>query len=317
MKDEERNDFVEMMRRVADFSGIQLVAWCVLTNHFHILAFLPEAVEIEEEEVLRRYGVLKGIVARKKLEMQFTQWREGGENGKERIQAELEKLKSRMYDIGEFMKILKQWFTVEYNRRYAHVGTLWESVYHDKVIKDECESVARVAGYIHLNPIRAAATDRFDGYVWSSFTALKRGDGIALKGMRMIYGEGTAANEITEAHGELMRQMLEEEKQKRAMEIARKRAAGYKVPADPLTNEAMIAQAAAHLEKVIDESVALTEMRKVRGRPTSGRVELERRIIELWKMNPRIRADAIAEATGRPISTVYLYLKRMKQEGKF
>ena len=50
MKDEERNDFVEMMRRVADFSGITLVAWCVLNNHFHIFAFLPEAVEIAEEE---------------------------------------------------------------------------------------------------------------------------------------------------------------------------------------------------------------------------------------------------------------------------
>lgn len=317
MKDEERNDFVEMMRRVADFSGIQLVAWCVLTNHFHIFAFLPEAVEIGEEEVLRRYGVLKGVAARKKLEMQLVQWRECGENGKERIQEELKKIKSRMYDIGEFMKILKQWFTVEYNRRYAHVGTLWESVYHDKVIKDECESVARVAGYIHLNPIRAAATDRFDGYAWSSFTALKRGDDIALKGMRMIYGEGAEANEIVEAHGELMRRMLEEEKQNRAMEIARKRAAGYEVPTDPLTDEAMIAQAAAHLEKVIDESVVLDEMRKVRGRPTSGREELERRIIELRKMNPGIRADAIAEATGRPISTVYLYLKRIKQEEKF
>ena len=50
MKDEERNDFVEMMRRVAEFSGITLVAWCVLTNHFHILAYLPEAVEIGEDE---------------------------------------------------------------------------------------------------------------------------------------------------------------------------------------------------------------------------------------------------------------------------
>ena len=317
LKDEERNDFVEMMRRVADFTGIQLVAWCVLTNHFHILAFLPEEIGLTEEEVLRRYGVLKGVAARKKLETQFAQWREGGENGKERIQEELEKIKNRMYDVGEFMKILKQWFTVEYNRRYVHVGTLWESVYHDKVIKNEGESVARIAGYIHLNPIRAAAMDRFDGYAWSSFTALKRGDDIALKGMRLIYGEGAEASEIAEAHGELMGRMLEEEKQKRAIEIARKRAAGYEVPADPLTDEAMIAQAAAHLEKVIDESVALNEMRKMRGRPAGGREELERRIIELRKMNPKIKADAIVEATGRPISTVYLYLKRMKQEKKF
>lgn len=316
MKDEERNDFVEMMRRVADFSGITLVAWCVLNNHFHIFAFLPEAVEIAEEEVLRRYGVLKGSAARKNLELEIAQWRSSGEKGEERVRGRLEKIMSRMYDIGEFMKILKQWFTVEYNRRYSHTGTLWESVYHDKLIKDEGDAVAKVAGYIHLNPIRAAVTDQFDGYAWSSFTALKRGDDVALKGMRMIYGEGAGANEIDVAHEKLMCQMLEEEKRKRASEIARKRAAGYEVPIDPLTNEAMVAQATAQLEKVIDEAVVLKEVRKAKGRPAVGILDLEQRIVELRRMNPGMRVDAIAEAVERPVSTIYRIMRRLKAEGK-
>ena len=42
LRDEERNDFIEMMRRVAEFTGIQLLGWCVMNNHFHILAYLPE-----------------------------------------------------------------------------------------------------------------------------------------------------------------------------------------------------------------------------------------------------------------------------------
>ena len=316
MKDEERNDFVEMMRRVAEFSGITLVAWCVLTNHFHIFAYLPEAVEIGEDEVLRRIGVLKGGAERKKLELQFAEWRKDGECGEKRVQDELEKIRGRMYDIGEFMKILKQWFTVEYNRRYSHVGTLWESVYHDKVIKNEENAVAKVAAYIHLNPLRAAAASGFAEYVWSSFTALNCGDDIALKGMQMIYGEGAERSEIVVAHSELMKRMLEEDKQRRATEIARKRAAGYEVPTDPLTDEAMIAQASAHLKRVIEEAVVMGEVRKSRGRPTIGREGLEQRIIELSKKDPKVRADVIAEATGRPISTVYRVLKRMREEGK-
>ena len=43
------------------------------------------------------------------------------------------------------------------------------------------------------------------------------------------------------------------------------------MPADPLTDEAMIAQASAHLKRVIEEAVVMGEVRKSRGRPTIGR----------------------------------------------
>ena len=60
LRDEERNDFIEMMRRVAEFSGVKLLGWCVMTNHFHILAFLPEREEVDAAEVVRRVALLKG-----------------------------------------------------------------------------------------------------------------------------------------------------------------------------------------------------------------------------------------------------------------
>ena len=61
LKDDERMDFLEIVRRVAEFTGIQLLGWCVMGNHFHLLAFLPEPQDIDECEVLRRYGILKGV----------------------------------------------------------------------------------------------------------------------------------------------------------------------------------------------------------------------------------------------------------------
>ena len=36
LKEEERNDLVDLMVRVSEFSGIELLGWCVLDNHFHI-----------------------------------------------------------------------------------------------------------------------------------------------------------------------------------------------------------------------------------------------------------------------------------------
>ena len=75
LRDEERNDFIEMMRRVAEFTGIQLLGWCVMNNHFHILAYLPERKEVDEAEVVRRVGVLKGVKGSEALLAKLTELR--------------------------------------------------------------------------------------------------------------------------------------------------------------------------------------------------------------------------------------------------
>ena len=189
LKECERNDFLEIVRRAADFAGIKLLGWCVMSNHFHLLVHLPERVEVCELEVLRRYGVLKGRSAAEEVEKSFVAWRKDKVNGEARVTAWLESQRRRMYDVGIFMKIVKQWFTEEYNKRNGHCGTLWEAVYHDRVVPFEIKAMSECLGYIHLNPIRAAVTDRFDGYAWSSYAAFCRGDEVATEGMRFVYGE--------------------------------------------------------------------------------------------------------------------------------
>lgn len=298
LKDEERNDFIEMMRRAAEFCGIRLIGWCIMTNHFHILAYLPFPEEISDEEVIRRYHVLKGERAPDPKEPE-----------------EFARLRARMYDIGEYMKILKQWFTQEYNRRYSHVGTLWEAAYHDKPIKMERASLVKVLAYIHLNPIRAAAAAGFDEYLWSSLNAAVRGDKLAIDGMRFVYGEDESFDEILAAHHAVMSELLEGEKRKRAEEIARKRAAGYEVPADELTSEAYVAQAAAHLEKVMAAGVELAEERAVYKKSAEKREEIERGIVEVIRENAKAEVAEISKKLGVPEPTIYKYLKGLKARG--
>ena len=311
MTDEVRNDFLGMIRRSAEFCGIKLVAWCIMANHFHILAYLPEPEQLDEDEILRRYGVLKGRERLSALRKRIDLLRCGKENCKAKILEILEKIKSGMYDIGMFMKIVKQWLTQEYNRRYSHVGTLWESVYKDVLVKGTLTELAKRAGYIHLNPVRAAITPSFAEYPWSSYSALCRGDGTALAGMRIIYGEEASGKEIEEAHADLMAELLEQIKFERAVDIVRKRNAGFDIPNDPLTDEALMLQAAAHLEMVMRESVREKTARRV-GRPTGVDAETERQIASLLRVNPAMTKAAIAEAVGISRTSVYSYLKRMK-----
>ena len=90
LKECERNDFLEIVRRAADFAGIKLLGWCVMSNHFHLLVHLPERVEVCELEVLRRYGVLKGRSAAEEVEKSFVAWRKDKVNGEARVTAWLE-----------------------------------------------------------------------------------------------------------------------------------------------------------------------------------------------------------------------------------
>ena len=51
LTDEERTRFVERLWRVARFSGVEVLAYCFMSNHFHLLVHLPEVPELSDEEL--------------------------------------------------------------------------------------------------------------------------------------------------------------------------------------------------------------------------------------------------------------------------
>ena len=312
LEDGERMDFLEVVRRAAQFSGIELIGWCVMTNHFHLMVYLPTPSFVDETEVLRRFGVLKGAAAAESIACEFAGWRKEGELGERRVEEWLDRQRRRMYDVGSFMKIVKQWFTEEYNRRHSHKGTLWESAYYDRLVARTTSEMAKCLGYIHLNPIRGAASDSFDGYAWSSYFAFRKGDPTAIRGMRFVYGEALSDSEIVKVHESLLEALLEEEKMRRAEEIARKRAAGYEVPVDHLTTEAMIAQRAAYLEEVQKESIALREMKANGGAKKESKEAL---ILAMLSANPDLDVPQVAGRMGVALSTAYRLIGGLKKRG--
>ena len=315
LEDSERMDFLEVVRRAAEFVGIQLIGWCVMTNHFHLLVYLPAPSSVDEEEVLRRYGMLKGISAAERMDTELSAWRAGGESGERRAAEWLDRQRRRMYSVGEFMKIVKQWFTEEYNRRHSHRGTLWEAAYHDHVVPRRTPDMAQCLGYIHLNPIRAAAADSFDGYAWSSYAAFRKGDPTAVGGMKFVYGEGASESEIMEVHETMLEKLLEAEKLRRAEEIARKRAAGYEVQADHLTTEAMIAQRAAHVAEVQKASVDLWNALHEESRRDARRVLRDKEVLALLQANPEMEVPLLSERLKTSLSVAYSIVAGLRKRG--
>ena len=118
LKEEERNDFLSLTMRVSAFSGVELLGWCIMDNHFHLYVYLPEPPTPSDEEVIRRYHLLKGYVRRllsdeddDRIVNPYTQTGAAcptpcaSSDGFAKARAELiRSIRRRMYSIAEYMR---------------------------------------------------------------------------------------------------------------------------------------------------------------------------------------------------------------------
>jgi len=167
-KDREKEVLRKMLWQVADFCGVELLTYCIMSNHFHVLVRVPNSARVSDAELMRRYKVLypkpTKYQAESAKEME-RQLQEGGEDA-EVIRA---KLLARMGDVSEFMKAVKQRFSVWYNRSHQRYGTLWAERFKSVLVEGEGNPLQTMAAYIDLNPVRAGLVKdpkdyRFCGY---------------------------------------------------------------------------------------------------------------------------------------------------------
>ncbi len=173
----ERDVWVRALHRAAAFSGVELITYCVLGNHFHILARVdPAARACDDAELVRRFRALYGESK--------AQWCALDASGLAHALAHdppstadrlRERLRARMGSVPEFMRTLRQRYTKWYNRTHDTVGTLWAECYGSVLVQDMPWLVALVAAYIDLNPVRAGLADLPEDYRWSGYAAALAG----------------------------------------------------------------------------------------------------------------------------------------------
>ena len=111
----EKETFRTLMRKVEEFSGIRILTYTILENHFHILAHVPEREDLSDKELVRRLRVLYPKVFVDEYERSLAEARKEKD---EKYHKHLrEQYLYRMYEVSEFMKTLKQRFTMWYNKR--------------------------------------------------------------------------------------------------------------------------------------------------------------------------------------------------------
>jgi len=181
--------FVELMRKVEVFTGVEVLTYCVMSNHFHLLVMVPQPREVEDEEMLARYEQVAGPTTFRQFKDRWDRLQKNRNHaGLDRMRAQL---KARMYDLSMFMKELKQRFTQWYNWREERVGrgTFWTDRYKSVLVEGGWRTLATMAAYIDLNPVRAGMVEDPANHRWSGYGAAAGGDERARHGLRKILGE--------------------------------------------------------------------------------------------------------------------------------
>lgn len=186
--DEEREQFTRFMRLYEAFCGVRVLAHCVMSNHFHILVEIPPNMDesLSDKALVERLELIysKDYVAM--VRMQLRELAESATPKGMAAHAELRaKFINRMWDLGQFMKILKQRFTRWYNAKHGRCGTLWEARYKSVLVEDG--HAARVmAAYIDLNPVRAGMVRDPKDYRWCSYAEAVAGGKVGALARRGI-----------------------------------------------------------------------------------------------------------------------------------
>lgn len=229
-EDREKEILRKMIWQVAQFCGVEVLTYCVMSNHFHVLLRVPEPSGVTDSELIRRYRVLYPKPTKYQtasIEVMEQELESGGEDA----DAIRQRLLARMGDISEYMKTVKQRFSVWYNRSHQRYGTLWADRFKSVLVEGRGNPLQTMAAYIDLNPVRAGLVEdpkdyRFCGYaeavagvkeakqgfvhIWSDHGA-KRSDSALRAHRLLIFGKHGSDAHLSERQRSAALKVLEQE----------------------------------------------------------------------------------------------------------
>jgi len=186
--DVEKEFFVNLLQKLKVFHGIEILTYCVMSNHFHLLLEIPDAFTtagLDREEIIRRVGILYGRDAVEALRGELS--RVGAIQRPRREEEIFDRYRRQMGDLSVFMKQLKQRFSIWFNRRTGRKGTLWEDRFKSLLVEGDDKALLTVAAYIDLNPLRAGMVTRIEDYRWCGYASAVAGDHEARRGLGRIF----------------------------------------------------------------------------------------------------------------------------------
>ena len=155
-----RRWLVDRLKLLACCFGIEIYAYCIMSNHFHLVArFDPKACRLwSDDEVARRW--VDAFPPTEKGKVQEERKPEARElllGDPER----LERARRTLGSLSSFMKHLKQPIARRANEESGTSGHLWDQRFYSGALLSE-EALAAAMAYVDLNPVRAGIAERIE-----------------------------------------------------------------------------------------------------------------------------------------------------------
>ena len=189
--------FSRMMRRQACFSGVEILTYCIMDNHFHLLVRVggTDVDRLTDDDLIQRYRALYGHC--KEIhpgqlhpnEVEDILKADGERAVRLRVQ-----LKGRMGNLATFVQELKLRYARWYNRTEGNRGSIWSGRYKSLMVEVDGPALEALAVYIDLNPVRAGLVDDPARYRWSGYGEAVASKISALWGIEQVMQNSGASN---------------------------------------------------------------------------------------------------------------------------
>ena len=146
--DVEKDFMLDLIRRYSALYFVEILGFCLMGNHFHILVRMFPEHKYTDEDIQKRYENFYGDES-----MFASGW--------------IPSLREKLSSLSEFVKEIKQSFSRYYNNRHHRRGTLWGERFKSLIVENG-ETLINCLAYIDLNPIRAGIVERPEDYRWNS-----------------------------------------------------------------------------------------------------------------------------------------------------
>ncbi len=182
--------FLALVRAYEDVIGVEVLTFCVMDNHFHLLLRVPrrpEGFDVPLDVVVDRLDRALGEKSAQKMHRDLELWRRAKNEGA--IEEWRQDQMARMFSLSEFMKAVQLRFTCWHNRRAARKGSLWAGRYRSVIVAEEERALRTMAAYIDLNPVRAGMVGDPADYRWCGYAEALAKKARARRGLVRIVGQ--------------------------------------------------------------------------------------------------------------------------------
>jgi REP element-mobilizing transposase RayT len=148
--DVEKEFLFKLIKRLSAIYFTEVLGFCLMGNHFHLLVRMYPGEEYSDDEIERRFKLMYGDKKDRKLS-----------------EGQVPYLREKWASLSEYVKEIKQSFSRFYNRLHHRNGFFWSERFKS-VIVDNGDTLINCLAYIDLNPVRAGLVESPEEYRWCS-----------------------------------------------------------------------------------------------------------------------------------------------------